>query len=75
MIQLKKENVFDTLHIKTPLSVFDKIDLNKFQKKITLNSFTREMDEDDLGNDNDWLKNTGEGLNAFTIIQIIILIV
>ena len=69
MIQLKKENVFDTLHIKTPLSVFDKIDLNKFQKKITLNSFTREMDEDDLGKDNDWLKNTGEGLNAFTIIH------
>lgn len=69
MIQLKKENVFDTLHIKTPLSVFGKIDLNKFNKKLTLNSSTLGLDEDMKGMELDWLRETGQGLNAFTIVH------
>lgn len=69
MIQLKKENVFDTLHIKTPISVFDKIDLNKFQKKRTQNSSTGEMNEEDIGKELDWLTETGQGLNTFTIVH------
>jgi hypothetical protein len=68
MLQLKKENQFDTLHIKTPLSVFDKIDFNKFDRKVRLNSSTLEMDEEDLSNDIHWFKENGKGLNAFTII-------
>lgn len=68
MIQLKAENQFDTLHIKTPLSVFDKIDFNKFDRKITFNSSTLELDEEDLSNDIHWFKENGKGLNSFTII-------
>lgn len=69
MEQLKKENLFDTLHIKTPLSVFDKIDSTKFSKKLTLNSSTLDLEEDVKGMELDWLTETGQGLNTFTIVH------
>lgn len=69
MEQLKKENLFDTLHIKTPISVFDKIDNTKFSKKLTLNSSTLDLEEDVKGMELDWLTETGQGLNTFTIVH------
>jgi hypothetical protein len=67
MNTLKTENQFDTLRIKIPTSSFRNIDFSKFNKKLTVNVDTGEI-ENGLAGENLWLNDKGEGLNTFTIV-------
>jgi hypothetical protein len=67
MIELKTENQFDTLRIKIPTSSFRNIDFSKFNKKLTVNADTGEI-ENGLAGENLWLNDKGGGLNTFTIV-------
>jgi len=67
MIELKTENQFDTLRIKIPTSSFRNIDFSKFNKKLSVNVETGEI-ENGLASENLWLNDKGGGLNTFTIV-------
>lgn len=66
--ELKTLNRFDTLRLKTPGKVFEGVEWNKFHNRVKVNSATKQIDTEDLGNNSLWYSDTGKGISSFTYI-------